>query len=162
MIFSTLFCEFLEVKCQIKQRYLKSECTKVFIVTSFSLRPLNVWSLQIAFSGIWIFFQILEMCFSKFSLLSISISNNLTDYFTGNSTPFIFNTDFLRSFLELIIIDWNRPGFIIILFLLNQFIAVSNSFRDISKSSVKSLLPTYIVLSSAKFASSAFLIKKNR
>ena len=65
MIFSTLFCEFLEVKCQMKQPYLKSECTKVFIVTSFSLRPLNVWSLQIAFSGIWIFFSNIRNVFFK-------------------------------------------------------------------------------------------------
>ena len=48
------------------------------------------------------------------------------------------------------------------LFVLNQFIAVSHSFRKISKSSVKSLLPKYIVLSSAKFASSASLTKKNK
>ena len=47
------------------------------------------------------------------------------------------------------------------LFVLNQFIAVSHSFRKISKSSVQSLLPTYIVLSSAKFASSASLMKKS-
>ena len=48
------------------------------------------------------------------------------------------------------------------LFVLNQFIVVSHSFRNISESSGKSLLPTYIVLSSAKFASSASLIKKNK
>ena len=48
------------------------------------------------------------------------------------------------------------------LFVLNQFIAVSHSFRKISKSSVKPLLPTYIVLSSAKFASLASLMKKNK
>ena len=48
------------------------------------------------------------------------------------------------------------------LFVLNQFIVVSHSFRKISKSSVKSLLPTYILLSSAKFAISAFLMKKNK
>ena len=48
------------------------------------------------------------------------------------------------------------------LFVLNQFIAVSHSFCKISKSSVKSLLPTYIVLSSTKFASSTSLMKKNK
>ena len=48
------------------------------------------------------------------------------------------------------------------LFVLNQFIAVSHSFREISKISVKSLLPTRIVLSSPKFASSASLMKKNK
>ena len=84
------------------------------------------------------------MCFSKFSLLSVSVLNNLTD----DSTPFIFHTDLLGSFLEPIIIDGNLCGFSTILFVLNQFIAVSYSFRNISKSSVKSLLPTYIVLSS--------------
>ena len=45
------------------------------------------------------------------------------------------------------------------LFVLNQFIAVSHSFRNIY---YPSLLPTYIVLSSAKFASSASLMKKNK
>ena len=88
--------------------------------------------------------------------------NNLTDDFIVNSTPLIFNTDLLRSFLELITIDWNLSGFTIILFVLNQFIAVSHSFRNISESSVKCLLPTDIVLSSAKFASSASLMKKNK
>ena len=48
------------------------------------------------------------------------------------------------------------------LFVLNQFITVSYSFRKISKSSVKSLLPTYIVLSYAKFASAASLMKNNK
>ena len=48
------------------------------------------------------------------------------------------------------------------LFVLHQFTAVSHSFCKICKSSVKSLLPTYIVLSSAKFASSASLMKKNK
>ena len=66
--------------------------------------------------------------FQKFSVLSISIPNNLTDDSMVNSTPFIFNTDLLRSFLELIIIDWNLFGFTIMLFVLNQFIAVSHSF----------------------------------
>ena len=42
---------------------------------------------------------------------------------------------------------------------LNQFIAVSHSF---SKSSVKSLLSACILLSSAKFASSASLMIKNK
>ena len=45
-------------------------------------------------------------------------------------------------------------------FVLNQFIAVSHFFRKISKISVKSLLPTCIVLSSAKFGSPASLMKK--
>ena len=48
------------------------------------------------------------------------------------------------------------------LFVLNQFIAVSHSFRKICKSSLKSLLPAYIVLSSAKFPSSTSLMKKNK
>ena len=47
-------------------------------------------------------------------------------------------------------------------FVLNQSIAVEQSFRKISKTSFKSLLPTYIVLSSSKFASSASLMKKNK
>ena len=81
---------------------------------------------------------------------------------TINSTLFIFNTDLLSPFLELIIIDWNLSEFTIILFVLNQFTVVSHSLRNISESSGKSLLPTYIVLSSAKFASSASLIKKNK
>ena len=65
MIFSTLFCEFLEVKCQIKQPYLKFECTKVFIVTCFSFRPLNVCSLQIAFSCMLAFFSNIGNVFFK-------------------------------------------------------------------------------------------------
>ena len=48
------------------------------------------------------------------------------------------------------------------LFALNQFMTVSHSFSEISKSSVKSLLPTYIVLSSAKFTSLASLMKNNK
>ena len=48
------------------------------------------------------------------------------------------------------------------LFVLNQFIAVSHSFCTISKSSVKSLLPTYTVLSYAKLANSASLMKSNK
>ena len=79
-----------------------------------------------------------------------------------NSTPFIFNTDSLMSFSRLMIIDWNLSGFTIMLFGLNQFIAVSHSFCKSSKSSVKSLHPTYIVLSSSKFASLASLMKKNK
>ena len=134
---------------------------KIFIIASFSLCPINICSLQIAFSWLLAFLQVLEMCFPKFSLLSISIPNNLTHDFLVNSMPFLFNTDLLRPFLELIIIDWNLSGFTIILFVLNQFIAVSHYFRNIPKSSVKSL-PTYIVLSSAKFASSASSIKKNK
>ena len=102
------------------------------------------------------------MCFPKFSLLSISIPNNLIDDSMVNFTPFIFNTDLLRPFLELIIIDWNLSGFPIMLFVLNQFIAVSHYFRKISESSVKSLLPTYIVLSSEKFASLTSLMEKNK
>ena len=47
------------------------------------------------------------------------------------------------------------------LFFLNQFIAVSHTFRNISKHFVKSLLPTYIVLSSAKFAHSVSFMKNN-
>ena len=46
------------------------------------------------------------------------------------------------------------------LFVLNQFIAVSHSCRKISESSVRSFLPTYIVLSSAAFARSACLMKR--
>ena len=74
----------------------------------------------------------------------------------------MFNTDLLKSFLEFVIIDWNLSVFTIILFVLNQFIAVSHSFRNFSKNSVQSLLPTYIVLSYARFASLASLIKKNK
>ena len=50
------------------------------------------------------FLQILEMCFSKFSL-SISLPNHLADDSMITSTTFIFNTDLLRSFLELIILQ---------------------------------------------------------
>ena len=57
-------------------------------------------------------------------LMSISIPNNLTDDSIVDFTPFIFNTDLLRSFLEHMIIDLNLFGFIIMLFVLNQFIAV--------------------------------------
>ena len=46
------------------------------------------------------------------------------------------------------------------LFVLNQYIAVSRSFCKVSKRSVKSFLATYIVLSSAKFESSASLMRK--
>ena len=134
----------------------------VYIVVSISLCPLNVYNLQIAFSWLLAFLQILEICFSKFSLLSISIPNNFTDDSMINSTPFVFNKDLIRSFLELIVNDWNLYGFAIMLFVLNQFIAVSHSFRKISKSSVKSLLPTYIALSSAKFASATSLMKKSK
>ena len=140
---------------------------KYLLLLLFSLCPINVSSLQISFSWLLSFLQILEICFSKFSLLSISVPNNLTDNSIVNSTPFIFNTDLRRSLLELIENYnnynynnyWNLSEFTIILFVLNQFIAVSHSFRNISKSSVKSLLPTYIALSFAKFASSASLIK---
>ena len=63
------------------------------------------------------FLQELEMCFSvQFSLLSVSIPNNLTDDSMVNSTPFIFDSDLLRSFLELKIIDWNLSGFAIVCF----------------------------------------------
>ena len=102
------------------------------------------------------------MRFSKFSLLSISMPNSLTDDTMVNSTPFIFNKDLFKSFLELMIIDSNLSGFTIMLSVLNQYIVVSHSSYKISKISVKSLLPTYIVLSSAKFASSASLMKKNK
>ena len=44
------------------------------------------------------------------------------------------------------------------LFVLNQFIAVSYSFCRFFESYVKSLLPTYVVLSSVKFANSASLM----
>ena len=47
------------------------------------------------------------------------------------------------------------------LFAFNQFIAVSHSFSKISKSVVKPLLGTYIVLQFAKFASSVHLMKKS-
>ena len=77
-----------------------------------------------------------------------------------NSATFLFNTDLLRSFLELVIISLCE--FFIMLFVLSQFIAVSYSFLKISKNSVKSLLPTYLVLSSAKYSSSASLMKKNK
>ena len=46
------------------------------------------------------------------------------------------------------------------LFVLNQFTAVSHPFCKISKSSVKSFPHTYIVLSSAEFARSASLMKR--
>ena len=60
----------------------------------------------------------------NFSLLSISIPNNLTDNSLADTTPFIFNTGLLRSFSELMIIDWNLYRLTIMLFVLNQFIAV--------------------------------------
>ena len=63
---------------------------------------MNVCSLQIVFSLLLAFLQILEMFFSKFSLLSISVPNNLTYDSMVSSTPFTFYTDLLRSFLELI------------------------------------------------------------
>ena len=48
------------------------------------------------------------------------------------------------------------------LFVLNQSVGVSHYFCEMSQSSVKSLLPTYIMLSSAKFPVSASLMKKNK
>ena len=48
------------------------------------------------------------------------------------------------------------------LLVLNQIIAALNSFQKIYKSFIKFLLPTYIVFSSPRFASSASLMKKNK
>ena len=50
-----------------------------------------------------------------------------------NSTLFILNTGLLKYFLELIVIDWNLSGFIIMLFVLNQFMPVLHSFGKIAK-----------------------------
>ena len=105
----------------------------------------------------WLFCKCWKYVFQRFSLLSISISNNLADDSMVNSSPLIFNTDLFRFFLEFMIIYWNLSGFTIMSFLFNQFSAVSHSFCKVSESSIKSLLPTFIVLSSAKFASSAYL-----
>ena len=49
----------------------------MFVVASFSLWPINVWSLQIAFNWLLACFEIFEICFLKFSLLSVSITNSL-------------------------------------------------------------------------------------
>ena len=86
----------------------------------------------------------------------------MTDDFMVNSMPFMFSTDLLRSFLELIIIDWNLSKFTTMLFGLNQFIPLSHSFYKISKSLVKSSPPTSTVLPTAKFASSASLNTKDK
>ena len=102
------------------------------------------------------------MCFSKFNFLSTYVPNNLTDDSMVNSRPFIFNTDLLRHFLELINIYSNLSGLTIILFVLNQYTAVSHSFRKSSKIYVKSSRPTYIKFSSENFASSASLMKKKK
>ena len=136
MIFSSLFLELFRTEVSNKTTAIKIWMRDSTYCFFFSLCPINVYSMQIAFSWLVAFLQILKMCFSKFSFLSVSIPNDLTDDSLVNSTPFIFNTDWVRSFLELIIIDWNLSGFTIMLFVLNQYIAVSHSFRIISKSSV--------------------------
>ena len=59
--------------------------------------------------------QMIEICFSKFNLLSISIPKIVTEFTHKMMELFIF-----KSCLFFFIIAWNLSGFTIISFILNQ------------------------------------------
>ena len=94
--------------------------------------------------------------------MSISIPKSVTEC-TDEMIELLIFKSCLCSFLsQLRIITWNLSRFIVISFILNQLMAVLLSFPNTLMSYSILLLAPYIVLSSAKFASSTSLTNKNK
>ena len=95
-------------------------------------------------------------CFWKFSLISISMPNNVTE-FSESILCFFFKFPSL-----LIIIDWNLSAFITISFERNESMAFSDSFwRSVINSSTL-FKKVAIVLSSVKLRSCASFMKQKQ
>ena len=107
---------------------------------SFSFCPRSASILLIAFGCLFAFLQIVDTCFSKFDLLSISIPRSVTD-----SLDFIWALFMVKQQLwfdlccRFIIIAWNFLGFTIMLLSLSHLIATSLSFYNNLNNSLKSL-----------------------
>ena len=121
----------------------------------------SVSNLSISFYWVFAFLQVVGMCFIKFSLLTISIRQNVTNSLYFISALFIVKLQLLFDLYCLFtIIVLNLLQFTIMLFSLNRLIGTSLSFSDNFHKSFKCFLAAYSVLSSAKFASYALFIKK--
>ena len=87
--------------------------------------------LQMVFKWSFAFFEIVDIKFSKFRLLSISTLWRVTIFLGLISMLFIFKILLLLDLFHLfIIILWNFSGFANILFSSNYFTATSLSFFD--------------------------------
>ena len=105
----------------------------------------------------FLFCKCRKCVFQRFNLLSISIHNNLVDilwlilhhlYLIQIYLGFFWSLwSFIEIYLDLLSCH----------FFLTNLVQFHIRFVKVSKSSVKSILPTFIVLPSAKFASSAYL-----
>ena len=97
---------------------------------------------------------IVETCFSKFNLLSISIPESVTESTDEMIIELFVFKSYLFSFLSQldnsVIIAWNVSGFTIISFILNQSMADLLSFSNILMSSSILSVAANIVLLSAK------------
>ena len=100
---------------------------------------------------------IVETCFSKFNLLSLSIPESVTESTDEMIIELFVFKSYLFSFLSQldnsVIIAWNVSGFTIISFILNQSMADLLYFSNTFLSSSILFLVAYIVLPSEKFAS---------
>ena len=105
---------------------------------------------------------IVETCFSKFNLLSISIPKSVTESTDEIIIKSTLNHICFLFLSQLIIIASNLSGFTIISFILNRSMADLLSFSNTFLKSFILFLAGYIVLPSAKLASETSLIKKRK
>ena len=98
-IFSVLFSDDLEQKCHASGHYMKTEYTNKLIIISFSVLPMYLWIWLIAFNCLLAFLQMVETCFSKFSLLSISIPKSVTESTDVMIELFIFKSGLFSVFI---------------------------------------------------------------
>ena len=71
--FLILFLDDLEQKCHASRQHIKWEYMKVLMTMYFSFLPMELWIWLIAFNYLLALLQMMEICFSKYNLLSISI-----------------------------------------------------------------------------------------
>ena len=140
-----------------KKTVAKSGVNKLFIIAILSLFPMNFADLHIAFSCMTLLEYNFDICWLKLSWLSISISSNFTDLIVSISLLYIFNLCVIAFFLLLFIIAWNLSGLAIMLLVLNQSSADSDSFSSVRRRLFRFLQATAMVLSSAKLCKSDFV-----
>ena len=103
------------------------------------------------------------ICLSKFNLLSISNTSNLTLFSKLMFISFIFiEARLFCWFFMSIIMAWNLSGFTIIMFSLNHCTAFSDSEVKLLINFSRDYEVHEIALSSAKLCNSAFSIQSQR
>ena len=136
---------------------------KLFVNIFLSSSPIKRPILQSAFSFTALLSHNLDICSSKFSLLSTSRPDNVT-FFRRSQNLFIYHK-LLRIFLLLflsIIIALNFSVVTIMELSVKHCVAMFPSFSNSEISSFSELETQKIVLSSAKLVRSGFLIYMRR